>query len=59
MSIKHKVNVDITVYYPTFKIIFFQFKCSTLMFNVMFKFALLCNADVTCIGLATYYWVLE
>ena len=55
--VKRKFNVDINVYYTTFKTgSYFRLKCSTplsLMSNVMYKFNCSCDADLSYIGMTT------
>ena len=55
--IKRKFDVDINVYYTTFKTgFYFQLKCSTplsLMSNVVYKFNCSCDADLSYIGMTT------
>ena len=55
--IKRKFDIDINVYYTTFKTgFYFQLKCSTplsLMSNVVYKFNCSCDADLSCIGMTT------
>ena len=54
---KRKFDVDINVYYTTFKTgFYFQLKCSTplsLMSNVVYKFNCSCDADLSYIGMTT------
>ena len=55
--VKRKFDVDINVYYTTFKTgFYFQLKCSTslsLMSNVVYKFNCSCDADLSYIGMTT------
>ena len=57
--VKRKFNVDINVYYTTFKTGFcFRLKCSTplsLMSNVVYKFNCLCNTDLSYISMTTLH----
>ena len=57
--VKRKFNVNVNVYYPTFKIgSYFRLKCSTrlsLMSNVVYKFNCSCNADLSYIGMTTHH----
>ena len=54
---QRKFNVDINVYYTTFKTgSYFRLKCSTplsLMSNVVYKFNCSCDADLSYIGMTT------
>ena len=55
--VKRKFDVDINVYYTTFKTgFYFQLKCSTplsLMSNAVYKFNCSCDADLSYIDMTT------